>query len=388
MKLFSVFRKSLREQSRDMLALSLSLVFAPCMVFLYWLFFPSGSTTFNVVVINNDSGAVLPLSGAFSAGNDLVETIKGVTYKDGKPLLVVQIATDRAQAETRLRNRDSAALIIIPDAFSLSLAGAMLGQTTPATVTFVGDLTNSYYSPVAAMVGGALSSYLQKASGYPSPIDVEEIALGGSGARTEFENYVPGLLIFAVIMMVFMSAMTVTAEVESGTLRRLQITRMTAFDLLGGTGAALVVVGLIALLLAFAAAWALGFHSQGSLWLAILIGALTMLSVIGTGLLVACFSRTVNQAFLLANFPLAIFMFFSGSIFPLPHVMLFYLGSHALGPYDILPATHAVNALHKVLTLGAGLGDVVFELGALTLLSLLYFAAGIWLFQRRHMRAS
>lgn len=45
-----------------------------------------------------------------------------------------------------------------------------------------------------------------------------------------------------------------------------------------------------------------------------------------------------------------------------------------------------MNALNKIFTLGAGLGDVAFEMGALVLLSGLYFGLGVWLFQRMHLR--
>jgi ABC-2 type transport system permease protein len=121
---------------------------------------------------------------------------------------------------------------------------------------------------------------------------------------------------------------------------------------------------------------------------AILVGAVTTFSIIGTGLVVACFSRTVTQAFLLANFPLALFMFFSSAVFPVPKVPLFTLGGRAIGLYDILPPTHAVVALNKVLTLGAGLGDVAYELAALLILSAAYFSLGVWLFQRTHLVAT
>jgi ABC-2 type transport system permease protein len=70
-----------------------------------------------------------------------------------------------------------------------------------------------------------------------------------------------------------------------------------------------------------------------------------------------------------------------------PRVSLFSLGGRTIGLYDILPPTHAVVALNKVLTLGAGLGDVAYELTALLVLSVIYFAAGVWLFQRAHLRA-
>jgi ABC-2 type transport system permease protein len=180
--------------------------------------------------------------------------------------------------------------------------------------------------------------------------------------------------------------MTVAREVEAGTLRRLQITPMTSFDLLGGISAALVLVGVASIVLTFLTALALGFHSQGPVWVAILIGALTSLSIIGMGLIVACFSRSVSQAFIIANFPLGLLMFLSGAIFPIPKVRLFVLGGREIGLYDTLPPTHAVTALSKVLTLGADLSEVAYELFALTLLSVIYFAVGVWLFQRTQMK--
>jgi ABC-2 type transport system permease protein len=80
-------------------------------------------------------------------------------------------------------------------------------------------------------------------------------------------------------------------------------------------------------------------------------------------------------------------MFFSGAMFPIARVSIFTVGGHAIGLFDILPPAHAVVALNKVLTLGAGLGEVAFELIVLVVLSLLYFAVGVWSFQRAHLRA-
>jgi len=247
-------------------------------------------------------------------------------------------------------------------------------------------LTNPTYTVAAVMAMTAADTYTQGITDAPRPVEVVEVPLGASAARTEFENYIPGLFIFAVIMMIFLAAMTITREVESGTFRRLQLTRMTAFEFLGGITLALTLVGLVSAILTFLAAVAFGFRSQGSLGLAILIVTLTSLAMIGTGLIIARFSHTVTQAFLLANFPLGIFMFFSGAMFPMPRVTLFTLAGQSIGVYDILPVTHAVTALNKIFTLGSSWGDITYELSALTLLSLLNFAAGVWLFNR-HLKA-
>ena len=187
-------------------------------------------------------------------------------------------------------------------------------------------------------------------------------------------------------MMIFLASMTITREVEAGTFRRLQLTRMTSIEFMGGITCALTLIGLASALLTFLAAIALGFRSQGPLWLGVVIVLLTCISMIGTGLLIARFSRTVTQAFLLANFPLGIFMFFSGAAFPMPRVTLLTIAGQPIGLYDILPATHAVAALNKIFTLGAGLAELGYEICALTFLSLVYFLIGVWLFNR-HLKA-
>jgi ABC-type multidrug transport system permease subunit len=75
-------------------------------------------------------------------------------------------------------------------------------------------------------------------------------------------------------------------------------------------------------------------------------------------------------------------------MFPIPRTTLFTVTGHGISPFDVLPPTHAVIALNKVLTLGAGLQDVLWEFAALVMLSAAYFAAGVWLFKRLRMRAT
>ena len=386
MRLWGVFRKSVREQWRDPLTLSLVLIFAPMVVLLYRLFFPTGSTTYTVLILNQDAGMPQATGQVWNAGDELMVELKKVTYADGSPMLVVEQVADRAEGEARIKNRGAQLLLIIEPEFSQALQSG--APTDTATVTYVGDLTQPYYAIAAVMVNGVFEAYVKTVLGQPMPIRVTEEPLGASGARTEFENYVPGLLIFAIILLVFSAPMAVAREVEAGTLRRLQITRMRSFDFLGGVTLTQVIVGVAALLLALVVALLLGFRSQGPLWAAIAIGAVTSLSVIGVGLIIACFSRTVTQAFLLANFPLAFFMFFSGAMFPVPRITVFSIGSQSVALFDALPASHAVIALQKIFVLGAGLSDVAYELIALTVLSALYFAIGVWLFKRTQLRAA
>lgn len=378
MRILKIFWKSLKEQARDWTTMSLSLIVGPIFVFLYWLMIPSGSTTYDVMVLNRDQGP---------AGKEAIAVMEALSYANGDSILEVMIVSDQEQAEANLQDRSAEVLVIIPDDFSETLTAVTLGDdSATSAVTLIGDLTNPYYAIGAIMANAAIDEYVQTITGETRPISIQEIALGASGARSEFEIYVPGLLILSVVMLVFTASMTITYEVEAGTLRRLQITRVTALDLMAGISLSVILLGIISVLLTLLSAMLMGFESQGPIWAAMLVGALTAIAVVGVGLIVAAFSNTVSQAFIIANFPLIFFMFFSGAIYPLPQVQLFEVAGRVVGLYDLIPPTHAVIALNKILTLGSGLGEVLYELVSLVLLSIVYFAIGTWLFHRRHMQ--
>jgi len=378
MKILKIFWKSLKEQARDPVTLGLSLIIGPFFVLLYWLMIPSGSTTYDVLVQNLDTGP---------QGREAITLLEALAYPSGDPLLEVISVNDVARAEDLLEDRDAEVLLIIPVNFSAKLEAASRGEIqNPAEVTLVGDLTNPYYAVGAVMAGTVIDEFVQVQTGEIRPVQFVEIALGASEGRSEFDLYIPGILIISVVMLVFIISMTITYEVEAGTLRRLQMTSMKTSDLLIGISLPTVLLGVVSLLLTLFVAILLGFNSQGSIWVALLIGGITAVAVVGIGLIVAAFSKSVSQAFIIANFPLIFFMFFSGAVYPIPRIILFQIGGLNISLYDLLPPTHAVMALNKILTLGAGLADVLYEISSLLVLSLVYYLIGIWIFQRRHLR--
>lgn len=386
MKLYSVFRVSLHEQLRSPWDLFLVLIFAPTFIIAYWAFMGGGSTYYPVLVMNQDRSTCPLGDRTISCAEQAIGAMKSITYESGDALLRVILIDDRSVAEQKLRDRDAAALVIFPPDFTQSIQAALQGQPPAGTpITFVGDLNNPYYSVAAITANASIDSYIQQVTQQPRPLAVVEQSLGGSGTRSEFESYVPGLLIAAATLMMFSVAIAITHQLEVGIHHRLKITRMNAFDYMGGISLLYILISVVSLLLSFWTAQILGFRSQGSLGPAIVICIITSFSVIGVGLITACFSGTSARAAIIVNFPLVLLLFFSGSVFPPVKMTLFTLGGHTFRIFDFLPHTHAVVALNKVLSLGDGLGDVTFELAAMTLLSMLYFMTGVWLLKRKHL---
>jgi ABC-2 type transport system permease protein len=387
-KTLAVFRKTLREVRRDRLMLALTLAFAPFFVVIYYLAFPSAISAQTLVVVNEDRGAVLPDGTQLHPGADIVAAIAGTRTADGKTLVDVTGVASIQAGQDRLRDRTASALVVLPADLSATLVAwqANPSSTSSTALSVTGDLTNPSYVVTATLAQTAIDGYVSEVTGRTSPLTFVEEPLGNSAVRTDFDVYVTGLFVFSVIMLVFLTAMTIARDAETGSMRRLRLSRMSAVDYLGGTSAVLLLVALASVLLTYGTAVALGFRSQGPLWVAVLITLITALAVIGIGMMTGVCARTVPRAFVLANFPFGLLAFLSGAVFPLPNSALFHVAGHAVSAFDALPTTHAVTALNKVFTAGTGVSDVSFELTALVVLTALYFAAGALLLQRRRLR--
>ena len=378
MRTWIVLRKAARELRREPVMVALTLAFAPAMVLLYHLVFPEAGASYRVVVVDEDIPGRAP-----DAAAQVVEALRAGTAVDGGALLDVRPSPSLADARDAVERRDAVALVVVPAGFSAAVAARADDATAPpVTYTVSGDLTSSGYLVAAVLVDAGVQQAVAGATGRaPAVVPVEE-ALGDSAGRSEFEVYVPGLVVFSVIMLVFLAAMVVAREFESGGMRRLRLTRMTGADYLLGTTAVLTALGGVAVLLTVATAAALGFSSAGPMWVAAFALVLATLSVIGVGIAVAAVTRTVVKAFVVANFPLAVLMFFSGAMFPMPRVTWFEVAGRPFGPFELLAPTHAVTVLNRVVTLGASAGDVLVDLGMLGALTAASLVVGIVLLRR------
>lgn len=388
MRSLGVFVKSVREVRRDLLTVALTLAFAPAFVLLYYLTFPSAAATFRVAVVNQDTGTTWH-GRQFDAGAAIPEALAAARDGTGRPVLRVSEVATREKAVERVRQGDADAALVLPTNFSRSVVavGDDVSGSAKVDYTVIGDVTRAGYPVTATLSDVAIQTYVGEATGRTGPVTASEEAVGGSGARTDFEVYIPGLIVFAVVMLLFLTAMTLAREIESGAMRRLRLTRLSAVEYVTGTSGVIVLIGVAGVLLTMATAWACGFRSEGPVWVALLVLTVTVVSVIGIGMMVAAVARTVPRAFVIANFPLGLLMFFTGVILPMPRITWFTVSGHPVGPFEVLAPTHAVAALGKVFTMGEGLSGVAYELAALTLLSLAYIAAGVLALRRAQRRA-
>jgi ABC-2 type transport system permease protein len=388
MRSYALFKKALIENFRDWKILILTLSFAPFFVYLMYFYMGQASKTFRIVIINNDQEVLMRDGTPFNGGRFLMGELERAEYPDGTKILSILKAEDADEARRLLTSKSAILGVEIPVNFSKTLMEYKDGNKPPPThVKTYGDFSSAQYMLAASWTDYIISLYVGTAAGLKSPIihQAENISQGES--KSEFDLYVPALLALALIMLMFTAAASLIKEKDKFTIVRLRLSRMTRWDWFSAVSVVQVLIGMLALGFAYLSAVSVGYKTTGSLLAFGAVGVLSCISIMAISLIVAAFLRTIFDLMTIGCFPFFILMFFSGGMLPLPPLRLFTIGGHAVNLNAILPTTHSTSAFGKILNSGSGLKDVAFELCAIGLLSIVYFAVGVWMFTRRHLQA-
>jgi ABC-2 type transport system permease protein len=362
-KMFLVARKSLVETLREPVLLIMTLGLPAFFMVINFVGFGASpkTATYPVWVIQESAQA-----------EPYLARLKAEVYADGRPAFNLTFTNNRAAAEAALKDQRAALLLL----FSEDASGQL-------QITSRGDALNLAFTRASSQAESILQPMLEAAQGKPQVLRVEEQPLGLARPISDFDAYAPGMMVFAILLLIPQTALLIGREVRQGTLRRLQLTRLQPIDLLGGIGLAQMAVAAVQVVVMFAMALAFGFHNRGSLVLATAIGLVLSFGAVGQGLVVACFIHNDTDALNTGSTVSMLQVFLSGAFFAMPSPTLFTLFGHQVGALDFLPSTHGMLALQQVLSGGAGLGQVAFRVGAALILSVLYFLLGVWIFSSR-----
>lgn len=364
MKTLLVARKYLLEIGREFQLLAITLGLPAFFMLITYVGY--GTTpklvTYTILVHSNDARSA-PFIAAMQAQR----------YPDGRPAYLIREISSPEEADERLKRLEGALLLdfqTLPD-------GQMALEVR-------GDATSMAYIVASTRLGALLGPQVDGLVGKPQFVRFNEEPLVLNTPPTDFDAYTPGMMIFGVLLLIPQTAMLLGREMRTGTLRRLRLTGLTRWELLGGVTLSQMIIAAIQVLAMFAMALGLGFQNHGSLLLAIAIAGLLAVSAVGNGLWVAGFVSDDSQAMNIGSVFTMLQVFLSGSFFALPSEPWFTIAGHSIGLMDLLPATHTMLALKQVMVSGAGLGEVAFRIGAIAVLSVIYLTIGIALF-RRHM---
>jgi ABC-2 type transport system permease protein len=381
MKLFAVIRKSFTEQIRQFWILVLTVSMAPFFVGAYYLIYRSTVLKLQVSVINLDKHPVSEASADYAKA--LISYL-GSVKNDTIPVTFQEVS-DRAIAEDQIRNKESNAMIIIPVGFSDSIRLKQSGGNVRVPFELSGNLTEMNYMIASIMGVTYVSGFINAVTGAKEPYRFVETPAGKSSKLNDFAIAVPGLLVLATIMLMFSGAIAFVVEPEKRTMLRLKLSRVSPLTFISGITVIQVLVGLVSILLTLGTAYLFDFDFSGSFWLFLLVCILTCLSVIGFSLILAGITKSVNEVLVVGNFPLFLFMFFSGSMFPIHGATLFTFSGYAFTIPGLMSTYHGIDALKQVLIFQSGIGQIWPQLVSLTGLTIIYFLIGYWIYRRRHM---
>ena len=383
MKALHIARKTLLELLREPLLIGMLFIFPIMLVWMYDIAFGNtdqGLASFlKILALNQDSAGS---SAGLDLGETLVQTLEGLEF-EGKPVFEVTRVTDLRSAEITLREHKATLLMIIPDGFTTALTRAAQGkETTPVEIKLIGETTSDTFTFARSFLEGTAAEFARQAANQGAAVEIQYDFIPGTGTMSDFDFGIPGIIAFGIMLMVASVAMVMVRENVAHTLQRLRLTCLKSRDLLLGVTLAhlLLALGIIPAILGTALIF--GFQNNGSLLLACLVCLLLSLSAIGFGLVVACFARTDSEAANLGAAVGVLQVLLTDAMYPVPSAPIAHIGERAIEIYDLLPPTHAAEALRRVLILGDGIQSITFELIALTLMSLIILSVGIVLYNK------
>lgn len=398
MKFMSIAAKDLKELLRDRRGLFFILLFPLFFMLIFGFAFGGmgdSNTPHNIAIINYDHGVAMPGGTNINFGDKITDTLKDVKYPGNDTNMFNVTLTSESNADNLVKQRTVDAELIIPANLSKSIS-----TLTPSTVIVRGDTGYSGFGIAQAMLSSVLEQSQSKLSasiqnGGASSAQSQQLIQGkvegmpGTNSFTAFDYIAPGMMVFAILMLSTSVATILTREVESGTLRRLKLSKMTSFDFLFGGLLPWSLVAAAQVLILFAVAIGIGFHWQGginSIIMALIIGIIGGVASISLGMIIASFARSPPQAGQLGTLVAVPLTFMVGAFFQLPQMVIGSFMGQQLQVYDILPWYHVANALRYVLTYTGSWNLIIWQIAWAIVLSAILFVIGVFLFSKNRLR--
>jgi ABC-2 type transport system permease protein len=201
--------------------------------------------------------------------------------------------------------------------------------------------------------------------------DAPQITVAASNWYNPYMDFhlyiVPAILVTLVTAMAAMqSAFNIVQEKESGTIEQINVTPLKKHFFILGKLIPFLVLGIIIFTLGLLVGWLFyGIVPVGSLWVLYISLVDYLFAMLGLGLLLATYSATQMQAMSLSFFFINIFNMMSGAFTAVDS-----MPDWARAIVQTFPPSHFIRIMRMVVLKGSGLGDIVYDLGAMALIGL------------------
>jgi len=385
-----IAHKDLLEFSRNRVLLVMLFVFPLFMMLMTGYIFPSGESIEDmpVAIVNEDL-----LSGVASRESlDFISNLTVMNERTGYFRLSEVASYDEAK-EGITRGENFGAVIISSNFTGELLAGrqgaitVLYDQSKPQISSQLTAVLDSVIMQMGTMKAVGIVSNATGIDRNASEAIVTPYRVDNRGTvpgdPSYFQFLAPGMMMMVVMFSVMLGLpRAISHEKEAGTFDGILASPTSRFSIIFGKtlaqGTRGLIQGGIVLLLALIL---FGVVVQGSFLLVILLLILGIFSFIGLGIMITSVARdeeTAQTMMMILQFPM---MFLSGVFFPIEQMPWYmqYLSKAT-------PLTYAIQAMRKVVVLGAGLEDIFTEIVILMAFGLITLAIAIPLFKKAMSR--
>ena len=291
-------------------------------------------------------------------------------------------ARSPAELDAMIRRGEVQFAVTVPGDFSRRVARADEAQVLVEVDATDPAATGGAVAALAALPAQALAHDLTGAvasrAQAPAPFEVVVHRQYNPEAITS-HNIVPGLLgIVLTLTLVMMTALSMTRELERGTMETLLATPLEPLEVMIGKLAPYVLVGLVQSAIILLLARFLFDVPMAGGWVGLSVGvSLFIVGSLALGFLISTVARSQLQAMQMSVFYLLPSILLSGFMFP-------FRGMPAWAQWlgEIIPVTHLLRVVRGSLLKGQGLGDQWRELLALVAFVLVVTALAMARYRR------
>jgi len=295
------------------------------------------------------------------------------------------------------KNYSNTTLSAVNQAFFIQ-TGGYLGPLFPkndnSSIIILGDESYSRFQIANAILIQFMAVYIEAIqsfdfSGGNIELNIESIALIDYSV---FDTIIPGILIFAVLSQASMLAAFLLAEItESGTIARVRLSLIKPSEYITGVTLFTFCLSFIQLSILMAISiFIFGFTPTGSIIDAMIVLILSTIFSTALGFIFAGIFKSSEAAGQSAGFVIAPLAFMSGAFMETPTITLipdaFPTASGIPRDFilwDLLPSTHAMNALRSILLNGFTIVDVWADVSFILIAGLTLLALSTIVYNKR-----
>jgi len=416
----AIMKKNFLEFYRNKISIVLLILFPLFFLFIFHTAFGNlqigGVDTYSIALINHDQGIPTELKDTLQpsltswvedgVAANISAIIEQVTYNDSAHTPIFSVKDISADAiDNAIKNEEIAVAVVFPENYSLLVLNqinlAYGNQSIPgyptavnATIEFIRDINNPLANIPIAIITQIIDTFHNTIlSGDRQGLTIDQQSVVRGEINSVFDYIASGLLVFATVLAAAYFSAQLLADEQGGTMMRIKISDARPIEYVSAFFLQTFLLVMIQqVILLFCAIIIFGFHPVGSLFVGYIILLLSSIPMYALVFSAGSIFRSSDTAGNVIGFSSSIIGFASGIFTEMPslvlarNVMQFRSGSPDLLLWDLVPWTHAVNAIRVVFLYDQSLIDVAGDLVLLVVTSVIWLAIAMYFYMRNTFR--